>query len=669
MAINFPLNPTTGQTYTSSGKTWAWNGAQWEGVPVDLTKNNFNLDVGTSGNNIYVLSGVKSAGIYSITSQLSDTLFDVYAITSTGQLAGYTKTKSLTATLDFDKIVLYGATTNDLLTFENKTTSLPTQFGTLNSGAGPGINSISPTAAPSLNDTITVYGENFASGVQVQFIGTNLIPLLAKSITRVSSTQLSVTRPDGITIDNSPYTLVASNPGIPNPTATNEHILSNCLTVGTYPAWQSPATIPLPFSQSIAYTYTLVAADTENSQITYQVTTGSLPAGLSMSSSGVISGTPTASLADGTTTVFTVRATDAGNHYVDRQFTMIANAAPLWNTASGALTEGSNVAAYSYQLSATGNSYGTNLTYSIVSGALPTGLSLSSSGLISGTASAGGTSSFTARVTDEYGKYTDRAFSLKINGVATYTSSGSFTVPAGVTSLSVLLVAGGGGGQNGTSSAGGGGGGAGGVLYTPTYAVTPGAVISVGIAGASGVASTGGNSTFGTLTANGGGNGASYGANGGNGGSGGGGVRNGSNYGTGIAGQGNRGGYSTQSFNSGCGGGGKSAAGGDLISTYQDAAGGAGIYLNTINSFLPNTAVGGGGGGGNWSNGGAITTRAAGGVGGGGAGGQATDATANNGATAGTANTGGGGGGGGGKDTGYSGAGAGGGSGICYVLY
>ena len=95
--------------------------------------------------------------------------------------------------------------------------------------------------------------------------------------------------------------------------------------------------------------------------------------------------------------------------------------------------------------------------------------------------------------------------------VQSFTSgSGTFTVPAGVTSIDVLVVGGGGAGGSNTLNNSGGGGGAGDV-ETATLSVTPGdglawAVGAGGVA-AAGQGAVGSNSSFGTVTAKGGGGG------------------------------------------------------------------------------------------------------------------------------------------------------------------
>ena len=89
-----------------------------------------------------------------------------------------------------------------------------------------------------------------------------------------------------------------------------------------------------------------------------------------------------------------------------------------------------------------------------------------------------------------------------------FTRSGMWIVPAGVTSVNILVIGGGGGGGGGWE---GGGGGAGGLVYGTGYGVTPGAYISV-IVGRGGYGSrryslvqNGESSIFGTVTAYGGG--------------------------------------------------------------------------------------------------------------------------------------------------------------------
>lgn len=174
-----------------------------------------------------------------------------------------------------------------------------------------------------------------------------------------------------------------------------------------------------------------------------------------------------------------------------------------------------------------------------------------------------------------------------------------FTAPDYGSTLEVLVVAGGGGGGGNA----GGGGGAGGVQIDTEYAytalqeisVTVGASVSGGVGSLRG--STGNNSSFGTITALGGGSGGGYNQSvGGDGGSGGGGGcgtpktggtgSQGSNGGTGVF---------TGDILGGGGGGGYSENGYNTIQG-QAGHGGAG-YQSDINGTNSYYAAGGGGGG------------------------------------------------------------------------
>ncbi len=162
----------------------------------------------------------------------------------------------------------------------------------------------------------------------------------------------------------------------------------------------------------------------------------------------------------------------------------------------------------------------------------------------------------------------------------TTTGAGSFTVPCGVTSLTVECWGGGGAGGGTTSNPGAGGGGGGGAYVINTITVTPGQVINytVGAGGATGTGNggNGGNTTFSTLTANGGSGGLSF-ANGGTGGTG----------GTGSGGTVTNGGNGTNSTATPLSGtGGTGGTGG---------AGGAGFTGNANGNA--GAAPGGGGGG------------------------------------------------------------------------
>lgn len=253
--------------------------------------------------------------------------------------------------------------------------------------------------------------------------------------------------------------------------------------------------------------------------------------------------------------------------------------------------------------------------------------------------------------------------------VHTFSASGTFTPPPGVTQVDVLVVAGGGGG--GTSQAfgdaGAGGGGAGGLVYRTGFAVGSGIGVTVGAGGAAGTGpghdsgDNGGDSVFGSLTALGGGGGSGGNAQGASGGSGGGsrGANGGlaTQPGAATTGAGFRGGNMPGSPGGApaTGGGGAGGAGQDIAGTTGEPGGQGGIGL-TYNISGTSTYYAGGGGGGAAQN---RAAPGAGGLGGGGTGGRTDTA-----ATAGTPNTGGGGGGGNNAVNGAAG-----GSGVVIVRY
>lgn len=125
---------------------------------------------------------------------------------------------------------------------------------------------------------------------------------------------------------------------------------------------------------------------------TYSVLSGTLPAGMTLSPSGILAGTPAAV----GTTEFTIEAVDDSDPPLTGvravKFTVLMGISPA--SLPGAMLN----QPYAAQLNATGAN--SPCTWEVVSGALPAGLGLSSGGTISGTPTAAGPSTFTVRVTD-----------------------------------------------------------------------------------------------------------------------------------------------------------------------------------------------------------------------------------------------------------------------------
>jgi hypothetical protein len=165
------------------------------------------------------------------------------------------------------------------------------------------------------------------------------------------------------------------------------------LTVNAAPLVITTTSLPAA-TAGTAYSQQLTATGGTGTY-TWALAGGTLPAGLALSASGLISGTPTSS---GTPT-FTVQAADAESpaQTAHQQFTLTVHAAPLLITTRS-LPNASVDHAYTQQLRATG---GTGpYTWTLASGRLPAGITLSREGALHGEPWAAGTYVFTMRATD-----------------------------------------------------------------------------------------------------------------------------------------------------------------------------------------------------------------------------------------------------------------------------
>jgi hypothetical protein len=190
-------------------------------------------------------------------------------------------------------------------------------------------------------------------------------------------------------------------------------------------------------TQGVAYAQVTLQATGGTGSRTWSVSAGALPAGMTLSGAGVVSGTPTAS----GTFNFTAKVTDAAGAFVTKAFALTINA-PLSVTTSS-LPGGTKGAVYPTQtLAATGGTGGR--TWTISAGALPGGLTLSAGGSISGTPTGVGTFAFTVRVTDGVGATATKGLSIAI---AADTAGPAVTIqspapPKGSATSTPLLVSG-----------------------------------------------------------------------------------------------------------------------------------------------------------------------------------------------------------------------------------
>jgi uncharacterized protein YhjY with autotransporter beta-barrel domain len=173
------------------------------------------------------------------------------------------------------------------------------------------------------------------------------------------------------------------------------------LTVG-------PASLPAA-TNGTAYTATITATGGTGSGYTYAVTSGSLPTGLALASDGALSGTPSAVQSR----TFGVTATDSDGNTGTRSYTLAVSPGDVLTISPVTLPVVTQGVPYTATLTAAGGVV--PYTFSLASGTLPTGLSLTpNTGEIAGTTRASGTYTVAVRAVDSVGNYGTKAYTFTI---------------------------------------------------------------------------------------------------------------------------------------------------------------------------------------------------------------------------------------------------------------
>ena len=172
-------------------------------------------------------------------------------------------------------------------------------------------------------------------------------------------------------------------------------------SIGTNWAWNAQYGIP--------YNNLQLQAGSGHGPYTWSMVNGSLPAGLTLSSDGIISGTPTGE--NGTST-FTVQVKDANGQTTTKTLSISVFGVHNLQVATSSLVAGVVGQAYQSKLSAVGGQ-GVYM-WKVVQGTLPPGVTLASDGTLAGTPQKAGTYAFTVQAFDALGDSAAKYYVLNV---------------------------------------------------------------------------------------------------------------------------------------------------------------------------------------------------------------------------------------------------------------
>jgi len=421
MGYNFPLGATGGVLQY----TWTVTG-----LPAGLTPS-------SSG----VISGTPAAsGTFTVSVSVSDTSQQ----TATAQFA-LTIIPKLVITTTALPPVIVGASYNVTLTATGGVTPYTWSVTGLPAGLSLNASTGAITGIPTTSGAVTV-SVSVTDGTQTAAaaLALNVIAKLVITSGNLGGATAGVPYSFQLTATGGipPYLWAATGlpPGLTlnpqtglitgTPTAASSSVVSVTVTdtssqtaSSQFPFAPIPApppplqitTISLPAATVGVLYGTAVAASGGSGNYTFSLAGGVLPAGLTLSSSGGISGTPTAA---GTSRI-TVQVTDSNNATATRDYSLIVNPGPL--TVTGSVNDLVLGASFGFKFGATGGVM--PYTFS-ASGALPGG-KFTSDGSLSGTATTIGTFTFTVTVTDSTGTTASKAFTVKVTAAPLVITTGS----------------------------------------------------------------------------------------------------------------------------------------------------------------------------------------------------------------------------------------------------
>ena len=295
---------------------------------------------------------------------------------------------------------------------------------------------------PENNVICSVSGVIQAPGTAFSIDGTNIVFSAAPLSTDVvdfvlvlGETVTTGTPSDGTVAANqlhSTLNLASKTVTLPNTSVTNAQLQNSAITINGAAVSLGGSTTITTIARPTITTSSAVIAPSTNASFTLAGTNfQSVPIVELISSTGAITRASAVTFNNATSLTVTTNLS-AGSYFVrvenndggavrSSSAILTVSAAPTWSTSAGSLGTIAAGATQSFTLLAYDDSDSPVTSYSLQSGSLPGGFSLtvaSSVGTISGTetgSSATTTYSFTIRATDDEGQTTDRAFTITVS--------------------------------------------------------------------------------------------------------------------------------------------------------------------------------------------------------------------------------------------------------------